>query len=98
MQFLNQLVQFLQQGIAAIFRFIQTIWSWSSGEISKIMHMPWQSWPIWKQILLGLVAAGVLWALWKAAKQLWEAGEKALSAFAGLLSVLVKTLPHVVLA
>ena len=29
MQFLNQLIQFLQQGIAAIFKFIQLIWTWS---------------------------------------------------------------------
>jgi hypothetical protein len=97
-QMFNQLMQFLQQGISAIFRFVQMIWTWSVGQISTLLAVPWQQWPIWKQILLVLVLAGVIWALYKAAKELFEAGEKILGAFASLLGVLVHTLPSVVLA
>lgn len=97
-QLFNQLVQFLQQGIAAIFRFIQLIWTWSIGQVSQVVQSPWQNWPIWKQALLVLVIAGVAWALYKAAKELWKAGESVLGAFAALLGVFVKTLPRVVLA
>ena len=32
-QFFNQLLQFLQQEIAAIFKFVQLIWTWSVGQI-----------------------------------------------------------------
>jgi hypothetical protein len=97
-QIFNQLLQFLQQGIAAIFRFVQLIWQWTVGQITGLTRVPWQDWPFWKQILLAVVIAGVIWALYKAAKELWEAGERILSAFAALLGVLVKTLPSVVLA
>jgi hypothetical protein len=97
-QVFNQLLQFVQQGISAIFRFVQTIWTWSVGQITSLTQVPWQNWPLWKQILLVLVMAGVIWALFKAAKELWEAGERTLGAFAALLSVLVKTLPKVLLA
>jgi ABC-type arginine transport system permease subunit len=97
-QFFNQLVQFLQQGIAAIFRFVQLIWNWSIDEITKVAQAPWQNWPLWKQALLVLVAAGVIWALYKAAKELWEAGERVLAAFATLLGALVRTLPSVLVA
>jgi hypothetical protein len=97
-QMFNQLLQFLKQGIEAIFRFVQLIWTWSVDQISHLMTVPWQSWPIWKQILLVLVLAGVIWALYKAGKELFEAGEKILGAFASLLGVLVRTLPSVVLA
>jgi hypothetical protein len=97
-QLFNQLIQFVQQGIAAIFRFVQLVWSWSIGQITKVTAASWQSWPLWKQILLVLVVAGVIWALYKAAKELWEAGERTLAAFAGLLGVFIKTLPHVLLA
>jgi hypothetical protein len=97
-QFFNQLLQFLQQGISAIFRFVQMIWTWSVGQIAQLTEVPWQSWPIWKQILFVLVVAGVIWALYKAAKELWEAGERILAAFAALLGVLVKTLPSVLMA
>ena len=68
-QFFNQLLQFLQQGISAIFRFVHLIWTWSVEQVSTLMQAPWQNWPFWKQILLVLVLAGVVWALYKAAKE-----------------------------
>jgi len=98
MQFLNQLVHFVQQGISAILRFVQTIWTWSVGQITQVVQSPWQSWPLWKQICLVLVVAGVVWALYKAAKELFKAGERVLGAFATLLGVFVKTLPRAMLA
>ena len=51
-----------------------------------------------KQILLVLVLVGVIWALYKAAIELFAAAERILIAFASLLSVLVRTLPSIVLA
>jgi len=98
MQFFNQLVQFLQQGISAIFRFVQMIWTWSIGQITQVVQSPWQNWSIWKQILLAVVIGAVIWALYKAAKELFKAGESALGAFVTLLGVFVKTLPRVLLA
>jgi hypothetical protein len=97
-QVFNQLLQFLQQGISAIFRFVQLIWSWAVEQISSLTNVPWHNWPLWKQIILVFVIGGVLWALYRAASDLWEAGERILGAFAALLGVLVKTLPSVMLA
>ena len=97
-QVFNQLLQFLQQGISAIFRFVQMIWTWSVTQISTLTRVPWQDWPLWKQVLLVIVLAGVIWALYKAARELWDAGERVLAGFAALLGVLVKTLPSVLLA
>ena len=94
----NQLLQFLQQGISAIFHFVQMIWIWSVGQISTLLAVPWQQWPLWKQILLVLVLVGVIWALYKAAIELFAAGERILLAFARLLIVLVRTLPSIVFA
>jgi hypothetical protein len=97
-QILSQLLQFLQQGISAIFRFVQLVWEWSVSQVTQLTQVPWQEWPILKQALLVIVLAGVIWAFYKAAKDLWEAGGRVLGAFAALLSVLVKTLPNVVVA
>lgn len=97
-QFFDQLLQFLQQGISAIFRFVQLIWAWSVTQIGNLARVPWQDWPMWKQILLVLVIAGVAYALYKVAVELWEAGERILAAFATLLGVLVRTLPSVMIA
>jgi ABC-type arginine transport system permease subunit len=62
------------------------------------LAVPWQQWPLWKQILLVLVLVGVIWALYKAAIELFAAGERILLAFARLLIVLVRTLPSIVFA
>jgi len=45
-----------------------------------------------------MIAAGVVWALYRAGKELFEASERTLAAFSTLLGALVKTLPSVVLA
>lgn len=97
-QFLNQLLQLMQQGIDAIFRFVRLIWNWSVDQILGLAQAPWESWPLWKQVFLVLVAAGVAWALFRAAKELWDAAERILAAFATLLAALVRTLPSVLLA
>jgi len=94
----NELLRFLQQGISAIFHFVRMIWTWSVGQITALLAVPWQQWPLWKQIVLVLVLAGVVWALYKAAKEIFRAGEAILIAIASLLSVLVRTLPSIVLA
>ena len=97
-QFLDSLLQLLQQGIAAIFKFIKLIWSWAGEQIGQLMSVPWQSWPVAKQVLLAVILAGVVWAVFRVLVDLWEAGERILAAFATLLGVFVKTLPSVLLA
>jgi hypothetical protein len=97
-QVFDQLLRFLREGISAIFRFIELIWSWSVDQIDKLVTVPWQQWPLWKELLLVLILAAVIWALYQVGRELLEAGAAILSAFAHLLGVLVRTLPHVLLA
>ena len=97
-QIFNQLLQFVQQGVSAIFKFIQLIWAWSVGQITTLMSVPWQDWPLWKQVLLVLIAGGVIYALYSVAMQLFEASTRILTAFATLLIALVNTLPSVIVA
>lgn len=94
----DQFLQFLQQGIAAIFRFVQLVWTWSIDQITKVMQAPWENWPLWKQVLLVIVIAAVAYALFIAFKQLWVAGVHVLAAFASFLGALVVTLPTILLA
>lgn len=94
----DQLLHFLQQGIAAIFRFIEVIWTWAVAQIQTLSSVPWQAWPLWKQVVLALVLAGIALALLKVVAELWTAGERILAAFATLLGVFVRTLPNVAIA
>jgi hypothetical protein len=97
-EILNQILKFLQQGISAIFRFVELIWNWSVDQIGKLLAVPWHDWPLLKIVLLIIVAAAVIWALYYADLELWVAAERILAAFAALLVVLVHTLPRVLLA
>ena len=98
MQILNQLLQFLKQAFSAIFNFIQTIWQWS---VAQILAVPWHqlgSLPWWKVIILVVTGVVVFYLLYRAGRELLEAGEKALAALATLLAVFVRTLPPILLA
>jgi hypothetical protein len=97
-QIFDQFLQFLQQGIAAIFRFVQLVWMWSIDQIAKMMQAPWDNWPLWKQVLLVVIIVAVAYLLFIAARQLWFAGVHVLAAFASFLGALVVTLPSILLA
>lgn len=97
-QILNQVLHFLQTGIEAIFRFVEMIWGWSVDQVTRLVEVPWQQWPILKVILLLAVAIAVIWALYRVFWELWLGAERILSAFAGLLVIFVQTLPRVLLA
>jgi hypothetical protein len=95
---LKQGFQFLQQAVSWIFHFVEVVWTWSDGQITKLLAAPWQTWPLWKQICLIIVCAAVVVVLYKAAVELWRAAEGILAAFAAFIVVLVRTLPSVLLA
>jgi hypothetical protein len=94
----DQFLQFIQQSIATIFKFIQLVWGWSVTQITSLTSVSWQNWPFWKQVLLVLIVAGVIWSLYSVAMALWEASARILIAFATLTIALVNTLPNILLA
>jgi hypothetical protein len=97
-QIIDQIINLLQQGIAAIFHFVEIVWQWSFGQIIAIFQSDWQALPIWKMAVLGAVVIAIAYVLYKAVIQLWKAAEQILKAFVGLLSVLVSILPYVLVA
>jgi hypothetical protein len=97
-EIIEQFLQFLQNGIAAIFRFIHLIWAWSAEQITRLMQTPWDTWPLWRQVLLAIVIVAVGYALFIAAMRLWVASVRVLGAFASLLAALVYTLPPILIA
>ena len=80
-QVFDQLLKFLHDGISAIFRFVEIIWTWSVDQIGKLVAVPWQEWPLWKQFLLVLILVGVIWSLYRAGRELFEAGAAILGAW-----------------
>ncbi len=97
-QAIDQWVQFLTDVLIWLVGFIQGVWAWASDQIARMTQAPWESWPLWKQILLVIVAAAVIYALFLAARQLWWAALNVLSAIASFIGTLIVTLPTILLA
>ncbi len=97
-EIIDQFLQFLQDGIAAIFRFVHLVWAWSAEQITRLMQTPWETWPLWRQVLLAIVIVAVAYALFVAFMRLWVAGVRVLGAFASLVAALVYTLPPILIA
>jgi hypothetical protein len=97
-QIISSIVQFLQQGIAAIFKFLELVWTWSFGEIIAIFQSDWKALPIWKLVVLIAVAAVIVYVLYKAVTVLWEAAVAVFGAFVALLTAFVSVLPYIVAA
>lgn len=94
----DQYLHFLADGLAWVLGFITAVWAWSIDQIGRMTQVPWEHWPLWKQVLLIIVAAFVVYALFVVAKQLWWATLNVLSALASFIGTLIVTLPTILLA
>jgi hypothetical protein len=97
-QIISSIIQFLQQGIAAIFKFLELVWTWSFGQIIAVFQSDWKTLPVWKLVVLIAVVAVIAYVLYKAVTVLWEAAVAVFGAFVALLTAFVSVLPYIVVA
>ncbi len=97
-KFIDIIANFLKMGIDAIFNFIKFVWTWSFGKIITIFQSDWQSLPIWKIVVLAVVAVAIVYVLYKVVMQIWAGVVQVLNAFVSLLRDFVNVLPHVLVA
>jgi hypothetical protein len=97
-QFFDQFLDFVRQGIGAIFRFVQAIWTWAAEQVGNLALLPWQPWPPWKLVVLAIIGFFVVRQLYYAIWEIWQASEKILQALATLMGVLIKTVPQILIA
>ena len=98
MALLDQLEHWLLAVFAAVCSPLREIWVWWLGQV---LAVPWQragefSWP--KILLLLASIAIVIFLLFRAGRELYAAGAKALSAFVTLVRVLAKAILPIMLA
>ena len=101
MQGTDQLIQFLQTGIAWIVRLFETAWKWSFGEIVAMYSKHWAkfgSLPIWKQVLMVVVGIAVAYILYKIFRELLGAIMKILDGFVTLLRAVLNNIIPILIA
>src|SRR5258707_13690545 len=94
----GQSQQFLERSIAEVLRFVQLVWTWSSDQIIKVTQAPWEHWPLWKQMLLLIVAAAGVYFLFIAAMRLGRPATNVFAAVGTFIGTVVVTLPTIFIA
>jgi hypothetical protein len=97
-QVLNEVGQIAQRLAAVIWQVLQFVWNWSFGQVVKMFQIPFNSLPLWKQVLFVLVVGALAYFLYKIAKDLLKAVQSVLGAIVGLISALIAMLPQIVWA
>jgi hypothetical protein len=97
-QVLNQVGQIAQQLSSVIWQVLQFIWNWSFGQIVRMFQMPFNSLPLWKQVIYVLVIAAIAYFLYKIFRDLLKAVQSVLGAIVSLISALIAMLPQIVWA
>lgn len=98
MDFLNDLLGFVEAAFEGVFRFVRMLLLWSFDQVAAI---PWGALsylPVWKVMLLSAIMALFLLFLYRMAWAFMEAGEKALTALILLMTVFIRSMPIIVLA
>ena len=98
MDFLNDLLGFLETAIAGVFHFIGMLLFWSVAQIAAV---PWGALsylPVWKVMFLSTLSALILVFAYRMMWAFWEAGEKALAALILLTTVFIRSLPIIIIA
>jgi hypothetical protein len=96
-QIFSQVGQIAQQLATVIWRVLEFIWSWSFGQVVRMFQMPFNSLPIWKQVLYVLVIGALAYFIYKIFKDLLKAVQSILSAIVSLISALIAMLPQIVM-
>jgi len=94
----DQSRQFVERSVAEALRLVELVWTWSSEQIIRVTQAQWEHWPLWKQILLLIVTAAVVYFLFIAAQQLWTAAINVLAAVATFVGTVIVTLPTILIA
>lgn len=95
---LDRTLNLIEDGATRLLDFIEYVWGWAMGQVDRLTQVPWDKWPLWKQIVLVLVSGFVLYALFLVLRQLWSAALNVLSALVSFIGTLIVTLPAIVLA
>ena len=95
---MNQAVEALRQLVTWLFRIGMEGWIWTISQFGRLANLNWWALPWWKQVGLVLVAAGAGYCVYQVYKPVWESLTRLVGAFASFVSVMITSLPWIILA
>lgn len=74
---------------------LQFLWNWSFGQVVTMFQMPFNTLPLWKQVLFVVVVGSLARLSYKLAKGLRTAAQSLVGAIVGLISALLSVVPQI---
>ncbi len=99
-QVFNEFSRAVQQGVGWLLHIFQLVWNWSFGQVFRAFrHVEnISALPVWKQIMLVLVALAIGYLIFVVAMDLWNAIRRILAAIVDLLRTILDDFKYVVIA
>ncbi len=97
-EIVNRAVQLAEQGLNWVFQFLRFIWRWSFGEIIAVFRIPFQTLPLWKQILYVLAVLAIIYFIFRIAMAFLDSALRIFSAVVDLLRAIVEEIPDALIA
>ena len=81
-----------------IWQALQVLWGWSFGQIVNMFQLPFDSLPVWKQVIFVLVIIALVYLGHRVARDLLKAVQVMVGAIVGLIAAFIIMLPQIVWA
>jgi hypothetical protein len=94
----NEVGEIAQRLAGAIWQVLLIVWNWSFGQVLTMFQLPFNTLPLWKQVLFVLVIVSLGYLFHKVSKDLLKAVQSVVGAVVGLVSALISLLPQIVWA
>jgi hypothetical protein len=74
---------------------LQVLWNWSFGQVVSMFQLPFNSLPVWKQVIFILVIAALGYLFHKVSRDLLKAVHSVVGAVVGLIAAVITLLPQI---
>jgi hypothetical protein len=81
-----------------IWQAMQVLWGWSFGQVVNMLQLPFDSLPVWKQVIFISVIVSLVYLGHKVARDLLKAVQTMVGAIVGLIAAFFFMLPQIVWA
>jgi hypothetical protein len=91
----NEVGDILARLAGVIWQALQVLWNWSFGQVVAMFQLPFNSLPVWKQVIFILVIASLVYLVHKVSRDLLRAVQSVVGAIIGLIAALIGMLPQI---
>jgi hypothetical protein len=74
------------------------LWGWSFGQVVAMLQLPFDSLPVWKQVIFVVVIVSLVYLGHRVARDLLKAVQTMVGALVGLMAAFIIMLPQIVWA